>query len=59
MNGSPLIELKGVVKSLGVNRVLDGVDLSIQRGQITAVIGKSGSGKSVLAQARHRAFRAG
>ena len=48
MNGSPLIELKGVVKSLGVNRVLDGVDLSIQRGQITAVIGKSGSGKSVL-----------
>ncbi len=48
MNGSPLIELKGVVKSLGVNRVLDGVDLSIQRGQITAIIGKSGSGKSVL-----------
>jgi phospholipid/cholesterol/gamma-HCH transport system ATP-binding protein len=48
MNGSPLIELKGVAKSLGVNRVLDGVDLSIQRGQITAVIGKSGSGKSVL-----------
>jgi phospholipid/cholesterol/gamma-HCH transport system ATP-binding protein len=48
MNGSPLIELKGVVKSLGVNRVLDGVNLSIQRGQITAVIGKSGSGKSVL-----------
>jgi phospholipid/cholesterol/gamma-HCH transport system ATP-binding protein len=48
MNGSPLIELKGVVKSLGVNRVLDGVELSIQRGQITAIIGKSGSGKSVL-----------
>jgi phospholipid/cholesterol/gamma-HCH transport system ATP-binding protein len=48
MNGSPLIELKGVVKTLGANRVLDGVDLSIQRGQITAVIGKSGSGKSVL-----------
>ena len=48
MNQSPLIELKGVAKTLGVNRVLDGVSLSIQRGEITAVIGKSGSGKSVL-----------
>jgi phospholipid/cholesterol/gamma-HCH transport system ATP-binding protein len=48
MDGSPLIELKGVVKTLGVNRVLDGVDLSIRRGEISAIIGKSGSGKSVL-----------
>jgi phospholipid/cholesterol/gamma-HCH transport system ATP-binding protein len=48
MDGTPLIQLKGVVKTLGVNRVLDGVDLSIRRGEITAVIGKSGSGKSVL-----------
>ncbi len=48
MNGTPLIELRGVVKTLGVNRVLDGVNLSVRRGEITAVIGKSGSGKSVL-----------
>ena len=48
MAETPLIELTGVVKTLGLNRVLDGINLSIQRGEITAIIGKSGSGKSVL-----------
>jgi phospholipid/cholesterol/gamma-HCH transport system ATP-binding protein len=48
MNAAPLIELREVVKSLGDNRVLDGISLSIQQGEITAIIGKSGSGKSVL-----------
>jgi len=48
MAGSPLIQLQDVVKILGVNRVLDGINLSIHRGEITAIIGKSGSGKSVL-----------
>ena len=48
MDESPLIELEGVVKTFGDNRVLDGIDLSIHRGEITAIIGKSGSGKSVL-----------
>lgn len=48
MNDPPLIQLQDVVKTLGANRVLDGVDLSIHRGEITAIIGKSGSGKSVL-----------
>jgi phospholipid/cholesterol/gamma-HCH transport system ATP-binding protein len=48
MSETPLIELNDVSKILGLNRVLDGVNLSIQRGEITAIIGKSGSGKSVL-----------
>jgi phospholipid/cholesterol/gamma-HCH transport system ATP-binding protein len=48
MADTPLIELNDVVKTLGVNRVLNGINLSIRRGEITAVIGKSGSGKSVL-----------
>jgi phospholipid/cholesterol/gamma-HCH transport system ATP-binding protein len=48
MADTPLIELNDVVKILGVNRVLNGINLSIRRGEITAVIGKSGSGKSVL-----------
>jgi phospholipid/cholesterol/gamma-HCH transport system ATP-binding protein len=48
MNAVPLIELREVVKSLGEKRVLDGICMTIKRGEITAVIGKSGSGKSVL-----------
>jgi phospholipid/cholesterol/gamma-HCH transport system ATP-binding protein len=48
MAETPLIQLNDVVRTLGVNRVLNGINLSIQRGEITAIIGKSGSGKSVL-----------
>ncbi len=48
MTGPPLIQLQDVVKTLGVNRVLDGINLSVYRGEITVFIGKSGSGKSVL-----------
>jgi phospholipid/cholesterol/gamma-HCH transport system ATP-binding protein len=44
----PLIEIKNVMKCFGSNCVLDGVSLSIYRGQITSIIGQSGMGKSVL-----------
>ncbi len=40
-----IVELK---KSFENNRVLDGVNLEVERGKITVIIGKSGSGKSVL-----------
>lgn len=43
-----MIELKGVRKSFGRQVVLNGVDLEVPTGQITAVIGPSGEGKSVL-----------
>ncbi len=43
-----MIELSGVHKSFGPNRVLRGVDLSVARGTSTVVIGGSGTGKSVL-----------
>ena len=45
---APLIEFQSVTKAFGDNVVLDGVDLTILRGEVTAVIGKSGEGKSVL-----------
>ncbi len=48
MNEQPLIRLDDVSKTLGAKKVLDGVRLDIFRGRITAIIGKSGSGKSVL-----------
>lgn len=43
-----LIELNNVQKAFGENQVLSGVDLSIPKGKITTIIGKSGMGKSVL-----------
>ncbi len=46
--GEPVIQLKDIHKRYGQNVVLDGVDLDIEAGQITTVIGKSGVGKSVL-----------
>ncbi|MBL9054850.1 MAG: ATP-binding cassette domain-containing protein [Rhodobacteraceae bacterium] len=43
-----MIELRGVHKSFGPNRVLRGVDLALPKGQSMVVIGGSGTGKSVL-----------
>ena len=43
-----MIELSGVHKAFGENRVLRGVDLVIPKGQSMVVIGGSGTGKSVL-----------
>ena len=46
--GKPMLELRGVCKSFGSLRVLNGVDLEVARGSVTCVIGPSGSGKSTL-----------
>jgi phospholipid/cholesterol/gamma-HCH transport system ATP-binding protein len=43
-----MIRLVGVEKTLGGQRVLQGIDLSIPTGKLTTIIGRSGEGKSVL-----------
>lgn len=44
----PVIELIDVRKSFGVNHVIRGLNLKIQPGKSTVIVGRSGSGKSVL-----------
>lgn len=43
-----MIKIVGLKKSFNTKAVLDGVDLSIEKGKITVIIGRSGEGKSVL-----------
>jgi len=48
MSQRPMIEVRGAAKAFGDNQVLRGINLSVERGQIIAIIGPSGSGKSTL-----------
>lgn len=43
-----VIAINGLYKSFGELNVLNGIDLTLHRGENIAVLGKSGSGKSVL-----------
>ena len=43
-----MIRLQNVKKSFGSLQILDGVNLNVERGESLVIIGKSGTGKSVL-----------
>lgn len=44
----PLIDVRGLVAYYGRRRILDGVDFSVEPGEIRVIMGGSGSGKSTL-----------
>jgi phospholipid/cholesterol/gamma-HCH transport system ATP-binding protein len=46
-NGS-MISVRGLVKNIGEQEILRGVDLDVAHGETLAIIGRSGGGKSVL-----------
>ena len=45
---APLLQVRGLQKSFGDTRVLDGVDLEVRRGEVLVLIGPSGSGKTTV-----------
>lgn len=45
---APAIELRGLEKSFGLARIIQGVDLQIAKGERHAIIGPNGAGKSTL-----------
>ena len=47
-SGEPIVKLENVHKSFGDDQVLRGLNLEIEPGKITVIIGASGSGKTVL-----------
>ncbi len=61
--GTPLLSIRGLVveghSDRGVVRILDGMDLSLERGKVLGLIGESGAGKSTLGLAGMGFTRAG
>jgi polar amino acid transport system ATP-binding protein len=47
-NGKEMVRAEKIVKRFGNLTVLNGVDLSVKRGQVVVIIGPSGSGKTTL-----------
>ncbi|CAD7778504.1 MAG: hypothetical protein KIIPBIDF_01050 [Candidatus Methanoperedenaceae archaeon GB50] len=51
-----MIRIENLYKKFGKLEVLRGVNLTINKGEITAIIGRSGSGKTVLIKHVEKGF---
>lgn len=48
MGTEPLLEIRELRKTFGEQKVLDGIDLHVGKGETLTILGRSGTGKSVL-----------
>lgn len=48
MDSRPFIKIRGLIFSRGERKIFDGVDIDIERGKVTAIMGPSGTGKTTL-----------
>jgi polar amino acid transport system ATP-binding protein len=51
---SPIVEVEALCKRFGTSHVLEGVSFSVRAGSVTAIIGRSGSGKSTALRCLNR-----
>lgn len=56
--GRPLLEVSGLVKEFPGVRALDGVDLTVEEGEVHCLLGQNGAGKSTLIKVLSGAHRA-
>ncbi|MFF5707081.1 ABC transporter ATP-binding protein [Streptomyces sp. NPDC012794] len=50
MSNDPAVEIRGLVKRYGPKTAVDGLDLTVPRGSVTAVLGPNGAGKTTTVE---------
>ena len=48
MSGKTVLEIKNLSKSFGKNRVLEGINLTVEEGTVCGLMGENGAGKSTM-----------
>src|ERR671916_1332589 len=57
MSAAPLLRMESIVKRFAGATALDGVDFSLERGEVHALVGENGAGKSTLIKIMTGAYR--